>query len=97
MSALQRLIDLGDAKKYDEMSTAEFVLYTDWIVSKREGKDVSEFLDEAAAEIAAYRDLLDGIRETRHMGSFAVAAHVKAVLELCEEQLAAALDRKPSA
>jgi hypothetical protein len=97
MSALQRLIDLGDAKKYGEMSTAEFAIYTDWIVSKREGKYVSEFLDEAAAEIAAYRDLLEAVRETRHIGSFAVAAHVKAALELCEEQLAAALDRKPSA
>jgi hypothetical protein len=51
-----------------------------------------------AAELAAYRDLLTSIRETRHLGSFAIPAHVKAALELCEEQLAAALqaaDSKP--
>jgi hypothetical protein len=42
---------------------------------------------EMYAELAALRELLAGIRETRHLGSFAVAAHVKAALELCEEQL----------
>jgi hypothetical protein len=57
----------------------------------------NELHRDACIETAALRDLLDGIRETRHIGSFAVAAHVKAALELCEEQLAAALDRKPSA
>jgi hypothetical protein len=40
-------------------------------------------------KLAAYRDLLTSIRETRHLGSFAIPAHVKAALELCEEQLAA--------
>jgi hypothetical protein len=44
-------------------------------------------IDTAADELSALRELLAGIRETRHLGSFAVAAHVKAVLELCEEQL----------
>jgi hypothetical protein len=89
MNALKRLIDLGNANKFDEMSTAEFVIYTDWIVSTKEGKDVSKFLGEAAAELSALRDLLASIRETRHLGSFAVPGHVAAALELCEEQLAA--------
>jgi hypothetical protein len=44
-------------------------------------------IDTAADELSALRELLAGIRETRHLGSFAVAAHVKAALELCEEQL----------
>jgi hypothetical protein len=44
-------------------------------------------IDTAADELSALRELLAGIRETRHLGTFAVAAHVKAALELCEEQL----------
>jgi hypothetical protein len=66
-----------------------------WCTDNQFGTDLTYCRIEPA-ELAALRDLLDGIRETRHIGSFAVAAHVKAVLELCEEQLAAALDRKPS-
>ena len=37
-------------------------------------------------KLAALRDLLAAVRETRHMGSFAVPAHIKAALELYEEQ-----------
>jgi hypothetical protein len=39
-----------------------------------------------AADLLALRDLLAAVRETRHMGSFAVPAHIKAALELYEEQ-----------
>jgi hypothetical protein len=46
-----------------------------------------EQLARLEADNAALRDLLAAVRETRHLGSFAVAAHVKAALELCEEQL----------
>jgi hypothetical protein len=49
----------------------------------------NEIHQNACIEAAAYRDLLTSIRETRHLGSFAIPAHVKAALELCEEQLAA--------
>jgi hypothetical protein len=45
--------------------------------------------DAFAAELTAYRDLLTSIRETRHLADHAYPKHVKAALELCEEQLAA--------
>ena len=45
-----------------------------------------EMRENVAQEISQIRDLLAAVRETRHMGSFAVPAHIKAALELYEEQ-----------
>ena len=59
MNALQRLVELGEANKYDEMSTAEFVIYTEWITG---GKVYNNFLDEAAAEVADMHRLTEAAR-----------------------------------
>jgi hypothetical protein len=53
------------------------------------GQIILTLAERFETELTAYRDLLTSIRETRHLGSFAIPAHVKAALELCEEQLAA--------
>jgi hypothetical protein len=60
MKALQRLIDLGDSNKFEEMSTAEFVIYTEWVAG---GKIDNEFLDEAAAEISALQAVTEAARK----------------------------------
>jgi hypothetical protein len=69
----------------DNRSELEWVYYA----AHTNNLVASDVFEQAAAELTAYRDLLTAIRETRHLGSFAIPAHVKAALELCEEQLAA--------
>jgi F0F1-type ATP synthase delta subunit len=44
---------------------------------------------EMYAELAALRELLEAVRETRHLGNHAKPGHIAAALELCEEQLKA--------
>jgi hypothetical protein len=75
------------------MNALELVLasYRDMFGVKTER--ANELHRDACIETAALRDLLASIRETRHLGSFAVAAHVKAALDLCEEQLAAITEK----
>jgi hypothetical protein len=46
-------------------------------------------IDTAADELSALRELLAGIRETRHLADHAYPPHIKAALGLCEEQLKA--------
>jgi hypothetical protein len=74
-----------------DVSKAELLIMkvTNYAWSEMTLSEQQELREQAAAELTAYRDLLTSIRETRHLGSFAIPAHVKAALELCEEQLAA--------
>jgi ribosomal protein L17 len=50
-------------------------------------KEVEQIIRALEPELSALRDLLAAVRETRHLADHAYPKHIKAALELCEEQL----------